>query len=272
MNPLKQHFRRPALSLKLPSGGKHYPEGSLDLPENGEVPVFPMTAIDEITSKTPDALYNGTAIVDIIKSCVPSIKNPWCVPSVDLDAILVAIKTASSGNDLDIESTCPSCNDTSKYGINLAQLLNNLKPENFDQEISVGDLRFKFKPLSYNEINKGNILQFEFQKEIGRIMSIENDDEQSKLSSVALKKLNEANISILADSIECVFLPDQIVIEKEYIIDYLNNCDKKTHDIIKNHILKLKESTRSKPLKVRCISCNFEYEQAIALNVTDFFV
>jgi len=271
MNPLKQHFRRPALSLRLPSGGRHYPEGAIELPENGEVPVFPMTAIDEITSKTPDALYNGTAIVDIIKSCVPNIKNPWAVPSIDLDAILVAIKTASSGNELEIESTCPSCDNTGKYGINLSQLLGALKPENFDEQIPIGDLKFKFKPLTYADINNGNILQFEFQKEIARIMDIENSEEQNKLSSTALKSLNEANISILADSIECVILPDQIVIDKGFIIEYLKNCDKKSHELIRSHIMKLKESTKSKPLKVRCISCSHEYEQSLALNVTDFF-
>lgn len=44
-NPLKQYFRRPAVYIKLPSNGKNYTEGSLDMPENGELPVYPMTAI-----------------------------------------------------------------------------------------------------------------------------------------------------------------------------------------------------------------------------------
>ena len=69
INPLSKQFRRPSLYFKLPSGGKFYQPGAIDLPDNKELPVYPMTAIDEITSKTPDALYNGTAVVDIIKSC-----------------------------------------------------------------------------------------------------------------------------------------------------------------------------------------------------------
>ena len=76
-NPLKQYFRRPAIYLRLPSEGKFYSQGAIDLPENKEIPIYPMTAIDEITTKTPDMLFNGTAVIEIIKSCVPNIKNPW---------------------------------------------------------------------------------------------------------------------------------------------------------------------------------------------------
>jgi hypothetical protein len=50
-NPLKQYFRRPAIYLRLPSNGKFYSQGAIDLPDNKEIPVYPMTAIDEITTK-----------------------------------------------------------------------------------------------------------------------------------------------------------------------------------------------------------------------------
>jgi len=147
-NPLKQYFRRPALYLSLPSRGEFYPEGALDMPENGELPVYPMTAIDEITSKTPDSLFNGTAVPEIIKSCVPAIKDPWAIPSVDMDAILVAIRAATSGNDLEINSECPSCKEEGKYNINLGYLLSGLKPTDYNQPLVLGELIFKFKPLS----------------------------------------------------------------------------------------------------------------------------
>jgi hypothetical protein len=97
-NPLKQYFRRPAIYLKLPSGGALYPPGVIKPTENGELPVYPMTAIDEITTKTPDALFNGVAMVEIIKSCVPDVLDPWSINSIDLDAILLAIKSAAGGN------------------------------------------------------------------------------------------------------------------------------------------------------------------------------
>lgn len=55
-NPLKQFFRQPAIYLRLPSNGDFWPAGSLQMTPNSELPVYPMTAIDEITYRTPDAL------------------------------------------------------------------------------------------------------------------------------------------------------------------------------------------------------------------------
>jgi hypothetical protein len=67
-----------------------------------------MTAIDEITYRTPDALFSGQAVVNVIHSCVPSIKNAWHAPVADLNSILVAIRIASYGHELEIETTTPS--------------------------------------------------------------------------------------------------------------------------------------------------------------------
>jgi hypothetical protein len=58
-NPLRQYFRQPAIYLRLPTEGKHWPSEALDMPANKELPVLPMTAIDEITYRTPDGLFNG---------------------------------------------------------------------------------------------------------------------------------------------------------------------------------------------------------------------
>ena len=51
-------------SISLPSGGESYGPEDIEWPDEGkELPVYPMTAIDEITTKTPDALFNGSAMV-----------------------------------------------------------------------------------------------------------------------------------------------------------------------------------------------------------------
>ena len=43
-NPLKKYFRQPKVYITLPSKGKFYTDGTLNLPENGELPVYAMTA------------------------------------------------------------------------------------------------------------------------------------------------------------------------------------------------------------------------------------
>jgi len=270
-NPLKQYFRRPAIYLKLPSEGKYYPEGAIDLPDNKEVPVYPMTAIDEITSKTPDALFNGIAVTEIIKSCVPNIKEPWAIPAMDLDAILIAIRAATNGNMLDVESACPACKEESSYNINLVGLLSNLGKGEYDKVVTLNDLSIKFNPLSYKKVNEINLAQFEIEKIIRNLENITNDDERLRISSQTMKRLNELSMALITEAIESIATPSAIVTEKEHIIDFLRNCDKNSFDVLKNTAVKLRESSQLKPLKVTCIHCQHEYDQTLTLNVSDFF-
>jgi len=66
-NPLKKYFRQPKIYISLPSQGKFYPDGSIEMTENGELPVYSMTAKDEMIIKTPDALLNGSSTVEVIQ-------------------------------------------------------------------------------------------------------------------------------------------------------------------------------------------------------------
>ena len=77
INPLIGMMRQPKIYIKLPSNGNYWSDGSLQLSPNGEYPVYSMTAKDELILKTPDALLNGQAVVDVIQSCLPNIINAW---------------------------------------------------------------------------------------------------------------------------------------------------------------------------------------------------
>lgn len=270
-NPLKQYFRRPSIYMKLPSDGKFYPAGSIDLPENKELPIYPMTAIDEITSKTPDMLFNGTAIVEIIKSCVPNIKNPWEIPQIDLDPILVAIRAATNGNNMEINSTCPACEEESKYGVNLTGLLTSLKSGNYDEEITLNELRFKFKPLSYKQINQINTAQFEIQAVINTLDKIEDATVKQLKTTEAMQKLTELSMGFVTDAIEHIVSPSAFVVEKNYILDFLKNCDKQTFEALRKATIDLRQESEIKPLEIKCIKCANEYKQTLVLNATDFF-
>ena len=270
-NPLKQYFRRPALYLSLPSRGEFYPAGALDMPENGELPVYPMTAIDEITSKTPDALFNGTAVPEIIKSCVPAIKDPWAIPSVDMDAILVAIRAATSGNDLEINSECPSCKEEGKYNINLGYLLSGLKPTDYNQPLVLGELIFKFKPLSYIKVNEGNMAQFTIQQEIVKMQEMTDNDARGKYGSEIMKKLTRMNMELITAVVESITVPGDVVTDREHILEFLSSCDKTSYEAIREYVTKLRDNSTIKPQKIKCVSCEHEYEQSLSLNVSDFF-
>ena len=270
-NPLKQYFRRPAIYLKLPSGGKGYAAGVINVTETGELPVYPMTAIDEITAKTPDALFNGTAVTEIIKSCVPDILDPWSINSVDLDAVLIAVKSATGGNELEVNSTCPKCNEEAKYGVNLVGLLTNLKSGDYDKELPINDLIFKFRPLTFKEMNQASLGQFELQRMFAIVESLDSLEEKNKKTKEALTAITDTTMQVLSHTIEFIKTPAAFVDSNEFILDFLRNCDKNVYVQIRDYNGKLKQQSEVKPLKVKCVQCDHEYEQQFTLNTADFF-
>jgi hypothetical protein len=270
-NPLRQYFRRPGVYLKLPSGGLGYSEDVLTPTETNEYPVYPMTAIDEITSKTPDALFNGSAVVDLIKSCVPNFINPWEIKSTDLDAVLIAIRAASGNDSLEIESTCPSCETSAPYSVNLVGVLNTLQSGDYTKELEVRDLKIKFRPLSYKEMNSFSIEQFEVQKLFMTIERTDDEQEKVKISKQAIQTVTELTMSLLCIAIESIKTPNGEVTEKEFIHDFLKNCDNTMYETIRDYNSELKLSTELKPLDIKCASCEHEFKQPFALNPSDFF-
>lgn len=270
-NPLRQYFRRPSIFIRLPSDGIGYEDSVVDMPENRELPVFPMTAIDEITARTPDALYNGEAVYQIIKSCVPNIKNPWAITSIDLDAILIGIKTASAGNELKITSECPKCQDINDYSVNLVAALQKFKPGSYDKPMVINELEIKFKPLTYREMTNVSIKQFEVQRLFNDIQNMEDNDEKLKKGQESVKVITELTMDVVAMTIEHIKTPNILVTEKEFIVDYLRNCDKKDYVSIRDYSNQLKTTTQLQPLDIKCPNCSNEYKQGIGINVSDFF-
>jgi len=270
-NPLQQYFRRPAIYLKLPSQGQGYPEGAIDLPENMEIPIYPMTAIDEITTRTPDSLFNGTAVAELIKSCAPNIKDPWSIPLTDLDPLLVAIRIATNGTFMEIDTICPSCSEDSKFDLNLTAVLNGFSAGDYSTLLTIGQLKFKFRPLQYREVNETNMLQFDVQKMISAMNMTEDAEQKNIKTQELLIKINEVATDIIAKTIEFIQTPESIVFERDFIKEFLNNCDKNTFEQIKDYSVKIRELSENKPLDITCSHCSNQYQQAFAINPSTFF-
>ena len=272
VNPLKQFFRQPAIYLRLPSDGRHWPKNALNMPENKELPIFPMTAIDEITYRTPDAVFNGQAVVNVIQSCAPNIKDAWSIPGVDLNAILIGIRIASYGHNMEFETVCPHCAESSEFGLDLRTVLDQMRSPDYSRTIKQGDLEVFFKPMTYKNLNDNNHSQFEEQKILQMLPDAEIPDQQKITAlSEAMKKLTDVTVNALVQSIAAVKTPDSMVTETAYIAEMLKNCDRRLFNQIRDHIISIKGEAEIKPLKLKCNSCNQEYEQAVTLDMSSFF-
>lgn len=273
LNPLAKHFRQPAIYFKLPSRGRYWPEESLVLPVNDEIPVFPMTVKDEIILKTPDALLNGQGIVDVIQSCCPNIKDAWKMPSIDVDATLIAIRIASYGNKMNVEAKCPHCNEEHSYDIGLGNVLDSLKTPDYSKKVEFEEIAIKLAPQSYFSANETDQIRFEEQ----RIIQALGDTDLSEEARVEqfgkhMKKVVDLNIKILLDSTEYVQLADGTVVsDRSYIREFYDNCDAKIITQVKNKLSEFLEESKMQPLDTKCSACEKEFSIPLGFNYSNFF-
>jgi hypothetical protein len=271
-NPLKQYFRQPAIYVRLPSQGQFYPEGALVITPNGEYPVLPMTTMDEITYRTPDALFNGTAVTSVIQSCVPNIRDPWGMPGMDIDTVLIAIRIATYGHELDLGTKCPQCQEETQYGVDLRGIMERMKTPDYSKVMELGDLRIHFRPMTYRQMNDNSMAQFEEQK----IMQVLNENpdgsqEQMKRLGDVLKKITEVTTKALAQNIAMIETPQAQVTEKSHITEWLTNCERAVFARVRDHIVDVKGQGEIPSLDIKCRSCQHEYQQSFTLDMTNFF-
>ena len=271
-NPLRQYFRQPAIYIDLPSGGKFYPGGALTMPATNKLPVYPMTAIDEITYRTPDALFNGQATVNVIQSCIPDIKDAWAIPSMDIDTILVSIRIASYGHDMGFSTQCPKCQHISDQLLDLRNVLASLKSTDYSTPITSGDMEIYFRPMSYKNMSDNNTLQYQNQKLLQNLpdADVSESDKMNALSK-ALKEVTELTVKALAQGIGAIKTPVSLVNEPEFIEDFLKNCDRKLFNQIRDFIVTSKANSEMQPLKLTCPECQNEYQQTVTLDMSSFF-
>jgi len=272
VNPLLQYYRQPKIYLQLPSKGRFYPNGALDCSETGDYAVFSMTAKDELMFKTPDALMNGQSTVEVIKSCIPAIKNPWQMPSIDLDAALIAIRVATYGDSMGITTKCPECNEENDYDINLIAYLENLALYEYKDVINIDPLTVYIQPYSYKEVTKAAIKALE-QEKIFTIVNDENLSDEEKLEQFghSFVKLTSLSVDIIADSIVKIVTPEGEVTDHKLIMDFINNAPKEIFKNIKLHIDELKNKVEIKSHAVVCSECKHQFETTVTMDQSNFF-
>jgi hypothetical protein len=249
-NPLANFMRQPKIYIRLPSQGQFWPQNSLVIPESGEFPVYSMTAKDELTFKTPDALLNGQAMVDVIQSCVPNIKNAWATPTIDMDTILIAIRLATYGEKMPFKHTVPNTEIEEEYEIDLRVLLDQQQNNTWNDRVDINEnLAIFIRPLTYKHMTQTSIKSFETNK----ILNMVNDDsisDEKKLEifNNSFANLTKATIDLLTESISSIVTPDTEVTDRKHIADFVANADKEIFQKVQGHITELKKLNELKPL------------------------
>lgn len=280
-NPLRQFYRQPQIYIKLPSQGRFYPAGALDMPPNNELAVFSMTAKDEILFKTPDALMNGQGSVEVIQSCIPSIKNAWEIPMIDLDTILISIRQATYGNAMEHYSICPHCKNKNENTLNLSVIIDKFSGcPDYDTTIKIDQLEFYLKPQNYKTHNNLSMKLYEQQ----RLLAVVGDDSLSE--EVKAKQFNELfnrlltlTVDNISKSVSAIKIriddTEQVVTNEALIQDFFTNCEKNIWETIKQRLEFInKELEQQKKLHLNCHNeeCLKPYETDLNFETSHFFV
>lgn len=271
-NPLASWYRQPKIYVKLPSKGRFYPQGALDHSANEEYAVYAMTAKDELMFKTPDALLSGQSTVEVIKSCVPAVTDPWQMPSIDLDFLLIAVRIATYGEKMEVSCNCPHCNAENSYDMDLTAWLQVFNDFEYNDTIDINPLIVHIRPYSYKEITRMSIKALEQQK----IFAIVNDSDMSdeeKLNKFgdSFVKITELTVDVIAECISSIETPNGTSSDRVQIKEFINNCSKDIFDKISDHVSKLKEKIELKASKVSCGDCNEEFSLPVTMDQANFF-
>ena len=273
-NPLAKYFRQPQLHLKLPSGGKWW-SGGVELPVTGELPVYAMTARDELATKTPDALLNGQSTVDVVQSCCPQIKDPWKMPTVDLDSILIAIRIATYGNRMDFVSVCPHCNNKNEHAADLEFLLNTITCPDFDTPIKVSGLEIYLRPLTFQEYNQANMKAYEEQRLLDVVQN-QAMSEEEKLArfNQLFRNVLDMTVAQLANNVGGVKMPDGVLVSDHAMLtEFFANCDRPIWNAVKDRITAMSDGNALKNIPVKCENeeCLKEYTAPLRFEMSSFF-
>lgn len=272
-------MRQPKIYIKLPSQGNYWNQKSIQMPETGELPVYSMTARDELMFKTPDALMNGQAIVDVIQSCLPNIKNAWDIPIIDLDTILIAIRLATYGEKMPFKHKIPVINEEMEYDIDLRMLLDQQQNNTWVEQVAINDQMVVFvRPLTYKHMTQTNLKSFETNK----IFSVVNDesipdDKKLELFNTHFSNLTKITVDLMIESIYKIVTAETEVTEKRFISEFVNNVDKEVFETINNHLTELKKHNDLKPLEFTTTEeqqsqgAPATYSVPINFNDSDFF-
>jgi hypothetical protein len=278
-NPLMSFMRQPKIYITLPSGGSFWPAGSIVVPENKEFPVYSMTARDELLFKTPDALMNGQAMVDVIQSCIPNIKDAWVTPTIDLDSILIAIRLATYGAKMPFTHKVPGTTEDVEYEIDLSVMLDQQANNYWVEQVAISpDFIICVKPLTYRHMTQTSIKSFETT----RILNMVNDesipdDKKLEMFNTSFNNLTKVTVDLLADSIYKVITPGGEVTNIPHIKEFIANADKNIFEAVQKHLNELKTHNELKPLKFetteeqQAAGAPASYEVPVNFNDSDFF-
>jgi hypothetical protein len=237
-----------------------------------------MTARDELQLKSPDALLNGEAVKTVLRNCVPDVNDVSEIPTIDLDAILVAIRMATYGDEMEMEVTHKCSEETShdsKVNLNLGQLLDTITYHSGEPvEIRMPNgLLAEIRPYTMSDRNKISMASWEQMSRMQQVDATETDVKKKMAEAgTSVSKLIDVTLDVVSNSVVCVTTPDgERVTDRKFIKEWVINLEKSDFNILDIGIKALLDVGIAKTVALKCDGCGETFSAPINFNPTDFF-
>jgi len=263
----------PGVYVSLPSKGKWY-TGNLELSADGEVEVFALKAKDELRLKSPDALFNGEALISVLENVVPGIPHITEMPLADQNVIMCGAYLATYGNDYTLSITCPKCQSIKDYGVDLDKMLTKSKDYATENFVSTNNYKIYLKPANLKARNVIAMNQFETQITQSQIdqPEVTEVDKVKALTEVYEKTLLE-NFELIVTMIDYVVdkVSGEKITDKDQIREIADNMNKRSYDKLFDVSMKMNEAGVDTTMNVACQDCKNEFQTTVNLDPTSFF-
>lgn len=272
---LQQYQRQPKLFIDLPSKGKFYNAAIIQDEQYVQIPVFGMNAMDEIMFKTPDALFSGESTAQVIKSCIPTILDPWKLVGFDIDYILIAIRIATYGDEMPISTKCVKCDSDTESLLSLTKMIQKYETFETDRNFEVDNLTFNLKPLTYKQMTDFSVENYSYERhliEIGKNadLTLEQKNEESKN---AYKLMNDLNMRVAISYIRSITDNENEETDLKAITEFIVQNDSVFYNKLKDNIFDLSNRWRTPTMDIVCANeeCNHNYVSKVELDYSNFF-
>jgi hypothetical protein len=269
-NPLKKYFRQPKIYVDLPSKGAFNRPGTI-LGDPVQIPVYGMTGMDEIISKTPDALLSGESTMRIIQSCMPNITDASDLSILDLEFIMAAIRIATYGNEMEIKHTCSACQELNDYEIDLGNIIKHFASAKFESSVPAKEFTVKIRPLTFKEYTAFQIRNFNLQRTLLQLAALENPDDHIDEVRKAMEDMAMLQRDLMIAQIEGVEISEGLVEERSYIDEWLKNVDQEIFERVRKQIEANRSNFDVPRIPVKCPSCEHEEETTLLMEQSRFF-
>jgi len=256
-NPLLSALKLPGRVFPVPSGCHFYNNGEVDdaAKKTGEVQVFSMSGLAEMKFRSPDLLYSGKAVCEVIKECIPSILKPEVIMSKDVDTLLSYIRLVTYGQTIEIRSK-HSCENAKEhtYDVNLESMVTSTKVLTKEQY----QLMFTVK-LPNDQVVQLHPLEWQDAVELLQAAS------SSETTGEEVNKLFTKNILSLISSIDGIS-------DREMISQWVKLAPAPYVKLIQDAVNNGLENWGTDFMaNIKCKDCGEEYIFPLDLNPASFF-